>query len=476
MGVFRIKENVDDFFEKDPFDLLTMDASASPRIGKKAFGIWSSIFGGILLAVVVASAAFFAMTRESRSTTESPYAYFEIRVIGPDGRPAVGASVRDGKKYLGVTDSFGEWRRFMRVRLGSSILLQLEKKSVNGTYFGSKSLAIPMLPPKKGDLEIKGSVQLEPEGGKAAREKRIVGLPPQPSSPEEEGAAQSAASLSSGQVDPAVKISDTDQQGAAVDQGSVWFETEIPNSATLLPLIDALKRRALELGLRVTQDSPWRLRLTDHSRADARLVQVEAFSGNGAASNRLFSFLRVPGESLHLTARDILWAATLHAEKSYAVTRDGALWRLLPSPGPLWGLSAGKVLFDPSGQTHAVITSPNQDGLILSNVHGDPCKGASHCFLTSPGTKRLPPVAGWQLLSLRLFAGAGDVPQVYVSGYEAHPREANLYEYWGAPEAAANITVIRSGRVTYRGRIQAKPGIVPMVHLPSQPVARATTR
>ena len=476
MGVFRIKENVDDFFEKDPFDLLTTDVSASQKVGKKAFGIWSSIFGGILLAIVVAGAAFYAVTRASRSTIESPYAYFEIRVIGPDGRPAVGASVRDGKKYLGVTDSFGEWRRFMRVRLGSSVLLQFEKKAVNGIYLGSKSLAIPMLPPKKGDLEIKGSIQLEPEAGKETREKRIVGIPPQASSPEEEGSAQSAASSPSGQDHPAAKISDSDQQGAAVDQGSVWFEAERPNTATLLPLIDALKRRALELGLSVTQDSPWRLRLTDHSVGEARLVQVEAFSGSGAAAKGLFSYLRVPGESPHLTARDILWASTLHAVKSYAVTRDGALWRILPSPEALWALSPGKVLLDSSGQTHAVITSPSQDGLILSDVHGDPCKGASHCFLTSPGTKRLPPVAGWQLLSLRLFAGVGEVPQVYVSGYEARPREGNLYEYWGAPQGAANITVIRRGRLTYRGRIQAKPGIVPMVHLPSQPVARATTR
>lgn len=493
MGVFRTKENVDDFFEKDPFDLFRLDLPSEKSRASRRTGFWSSLFLGAFLALVVAGAGFWAVTREQRAKSDSPFAYFEMRVISPDGRPVAGAMIREGKKQLGVTDSFGEWRRFMRVHLGSSILFDIKKETASRSLVATKSLAIPLTAPKSGDLEIKGSVQLEPEGGSGSHERRMVERPSvktnesfaRPPETIDVTPTESAQTLPPPQTSAAepdmvatVKTSSngTDQggQGNAVDQGAIWFEADGGNTEAIAPLLGALKQRSLELGLRVVPDSAWRLRILDLTAQGARLVRVEGLSGPRPDGPGLFRYLRTQLESPAQTARDILRAATVHATKSYQINRDRAGWRILPPSEPLWALTSGKVLFDQAGRTHAVITGPQGEGLFLAPDQGDPCGGAPTCLVTSPGAKRLPPVSGWQLMSLRVLAGGGDQPQVYVSGYEAHPRDGNLYEYWGLPQGAANISVLRGDRVVYRERVPIRVGVTPTVHLPSPPVAQLT--
>jgi hypothetical protein len=71
-------------------------------------------------------------------------------------------------------------------------------------------------------------------------------------------------------------------------------------------------------------------------------------------------------------------------------------------------------------------------------------------------------------------AALGEQIQVYVSGYEARPKDKDHYEYWGAPEGVANISILRDGKAVYRGRIEARPGTIPTVMVPSLPVAQVT--
>lgn len=492
MGVFRIKENVDDFFEKDPFELFSLDTQESRPKARKSAGFWSSVLIGVLLAIIVAGGAFYALTREKRSDNETPFAYFEVRVIGPEGRPVAGAVIREGRKYLGVTDSFGEWRRFMRVRLGSSVLLDVRKELGAGALLATKSLAIPLSHAKSGDLEIKGSVQLESVEGAAAREKKVVGIKPAPSSSAMENApsanpssAPSSNVMSSrtppsgveSQVEDKTAVSQgpgPEFRGAEVDSGTVWFESDSVGGAggATGVVIQALKQRANELGLRVTENSAWRLRLTDVEAPGARLIKVDSYGGTKFDGRPLASFIRVAQDTPMQTARDILWATTIHAVKSYQISKAGDAWRIVSPSQGLWALSAGKVLVDSLGRTYSVYGAPGGDGFFLSASQGDPCSGVMSCTVTSPGVRSFPPVAGWQLLSLRVRAAMGEHLSVYVSGYEARPKEKDLYEYWGAPEGPANISIIRGGKAIYRGRIQARPGVIPTVVVPSLPVAQ----
>lgn len=491
MGVFRIKENVDDFFEKDPFELFSLDTPESRPKARKSAGFWSSVLIGVLMAVIVAGGAFYALTREKRSDNETPFAYFEVRVIGPEGRPVAGAVIREGRKYLGVTDSFGEWRRFMRVRLGSSVLLDVRKELGAGALLATKSLAIPLSHAKSGDLEIKGSVQLESVEGAAAREKKVVGVKPVPSSSSVDNtlstnpsSAPSPSVMSSrtppvGLDSPGEDKTAASQgpapevRGAEVDSGTIWFEPDGVGGAGGASgvVIQALKQRASELGLKVTENSTWRLRLTDVEAPGARLIKVDSYGGSKFEGRPLVSFIRVAQDTPMQTARDILWATTIQSVKSYQISKAGDAWRITSPAQGLWALSAGKVLVDSIGRTYPVYAAQGGDGFFLSASQGDPCSGAMSCTVTSPGVRSFPPIAGWQLLSLRVRAAMGEQINVYVSGYEARPKDKDLYEYWGAPEGVANISIIRGAKAIYRGRIQARPGVIPTVVVPSLPVA-----
>jgi hypothetical protein len=84
-----------------------------------------------------------------------------MKVIDDTGHPVAGAKVLYEEKKIGVTDSFGEWRRFMRAPLGKTITFLVQKNSEHGTYKVYKNIAIPPSPPKQGaDIEISSKILL----------------------------------------------------------------------------------------------------------------------------------------------------------------------------------------------------------------------------------------------------------------------------------------------------------------------------
>lgn len=74
---------------------------------------------------------------------------FEVRAIDPSGHPVAGAEVWLQEQQVGVTDSFGVWRRTMRVDSGAEAKLLFKKKysalhrrSPAGEYAGEKSFTV----------------------------------------------------------------------------------------------------------------------------------------------------------------------------------------------------------------------------------------------------------------------------------------------------------------------------------------------
>ena len=59
-----------------------------------------------------------------------------------------------------MTDSFGEWRRFVRVKLGRSLPLQLGKLQNGEAIAASRQLQIPATMPETGALSIKGRIEM----------------------------------------------------------------------------------------------------------------------------------------------------------------------------------------------------------------------------------------------------------------------------------------------------------------------------
>ena len=168
MGVLKIRENKD-LYEQDPFEMFSTDEpwDTKPQEGPQPVRRQQSntlgfILIGLLVIGVTSLVTYLSATRNSAEVSQKPYAYLELKVLNADGRPVPGANVATNAKSLGLTDSFGEWRRFMRVALGESMALEVTKSMDGKTRAIVKNLLIPTKLPTIGELEVKASIQFEP--------------------------------------------------------------------------------------------------------------------------------------------------------------------------------------------------------------------------------------------------------------------------------------------------------------------------
>ena len=159
MGALRIIRTQDDLLQQ-----VIIDRSAAPVPKFSPYSGRPSLVATILvaagLALAITSAVFWRVSLTNAVVAEEPFVYFEIKAIGPDGRAVAGAIVTSAGTEMGVTDSFGEWRRFVRVKLGATLPVQLTKVQAAETIAATRNLAIPTVMPDAGALSIKGRIEL----------------------------------------------------------------------------------------------------------------------------------------------------------------------------------------------------------------------------------------------------------------------------------------------------------------------------
>ena len=113
----------------------------SYRISKKHFTV-----AGILL-VIIGISAFFSIENISKmfahDVKKQARILFEIKVIDESGRPVQGATVEKDHFTVGMTDSFGEWRRYLQTESGSILSLNISKQVGNQIWKTSKKYSIP---------------------------------------------------------------------------------------------------------------------------------------------------------------------------------------------------------------------------------------------------------------------------------------------------------------------------------------------
>lgn len=545
MGVLRFKEDVEEILEKDPYELFQIETPH--RMGRKLSpGALGAAALGVALAFGIAAVAFWNARRPATAGGDTPYAYFEVRALDPDGRPVAGAVVKEAGQAVGVTDSFGEWRRFMRVKPGATVMLEIAKSIGQTTLSATKAMAVPPTMPADGDLELTGSVQLVRNGDTASAVKSsekkakaraaIAAAEGDPRAAMKELAAQVDAEIAavektiqrenaelarrkaegegaaiSGRAAPFVADGGADAEmgdvptqpvaagedaasedetaggGRALDGASIWIVVE--DKGQFAPLTEvgaALKRRARELGARLDPKSPMRVIVRDLVAPGtgedglAHLVQVTAeVARDGGSSETMFSYLRNYQDDATATARDVLWAATMHAPVAHEVEKVGKDWLIGAPTARLWALTPGRLLQRTDGELIPVVATAG-DQQTLKLLLGDdeaPCAaGAERCALVTPGIARVAPIPGWRRLTLNLHGvvgdGNGDL-KVYVSGFAATPvaGQRGAYSYWGQPGGSANLTVLREGRVALRSRLAASAKGQASATMPFGPVA-----
>ena len=100
------------------------------------------IASGFLATVCLGLLAFFLPNLMVEKSARPPFRLIEVRAVSDDGQLIPGASVKLGKSKEGLTDAFGEWRRFIRIREGSQLSVKVVKSGKNGYWYGYRRLNV----------------------------------------------------------------------------------------------------------------------------------------------------------------------------------------------------------------------------------------------------------------------------------------------------------------------------------------------
>lgn len=430
---------------------------------------------------------------------ELVYAYFEVRAVDGAGRPVAGASVKNAGKKVGTTDSFGEWRRYMRVPLGATVPLTISKATTGEPLYAIKNFAVPPEKPEKSDMELRASVQLQTGTGvavaaaapmvttkdanaqaaKNAPNDTLVGSQTSPAAapaaaapPVEAKQEVSTAAVVASEATSSSEAETQAQTGSESDSATftssheaIWFEVGSAHSNSVLQqsILPALVQRARELGLRVDQRASWHVRLNslmDPPRAigadGAGLIEITTTD----QTHHPRQFLRNYQSDPKMTVKGILYGLSHQVNKNIAVYQKDQRWvAMLPKESSeLWRIAGGMSLTNGTRES-LVSTEAYADakfrGYYLSSSE-NPCgSGKTNCELKTRSFAETPAVASWTRLKLRMTTASKekDSMKVFVSGYEAHPTGDNVLEYWGQDHAKANVTIVQNGKLVLRTQI-----------------------
>jgi hypothetical protein len=95
--------------------------------------------------------------------------YFDIKAIDHDGHPVSGAKVYTAAKTLGTTDSFGEWRTFMRLPQRTAITISMEKNLQGERLLVHKNFVIPRVT-HDDEVNIQQTIALVSESRPSTKE------------------------------------------------------------------------------------------------------------------------------------------------------------------------------------------------------------------------------------------------------------------------------------------------------------------
>ena len=416
---------------------------------------------------------YMTRTEEVRS-----FVLIELRSINDTGHPVAGATVYlEGKKF-GVTDSFGEWRRYMRLKPGRDIEVLVHKKGRGGQLMEArKSLVTPELSANRRDSELRVTLELNeskkqsPMARRNSDDKaddRIVEL----DSPELSQALDGDLDEKKKPSGEAMKSS---QDLSSIDIYLKPFTAKRPSlmeahqsrvlSAKILPEMVA---QAHEDGLKISKNAPWKLAISYVPyKGRVGFVKGEVTFRQGDRQYHR-TFIRNFSKTITETAVDLLKLAKVHVNRSYLVYQKRDRWFVAQEgQAKFWNLRHGLRLMNAERKLFAV-KSNGDDELF---VQGEPCgRIKSQCYLLRPSTKEVPPHLGWESFKLRF---SGDLPQgsqVYINGFRAYRKQGH-FAYWAKGGVSHSLMVMSDSQILFRTKVVPSKLQVLEINLP-QKIAR----
>ena len=340
------------------------------------------------------------------------YAYFEVRALDSTGRPIAGATVKNGGKQVGTTDSFGEWRRYMQVPLGGVVPITLVKKTNQQQLLVTKNFAVPPTKPERSEIELRSSLQLSPEGIHQVLKNTgaTQGEKMQHLNQANTSYGDVLSELTRSHIDKSEVLSKPEKaelnssqdplqskslvQDLISDRDAVWIDVVEPNPGELTrKVLPILIQKTKELGLRLERNAPWTIKLTSLIEKPGRIAR------DGGGLFRVTSTIRENDKEQALevlknfqsdpqhTVGVILHSLAGAARKKVLIVKSDHRWvAVLPrKASKIWALTPGATL-NVTGQaiklTHEAFASKEFKGYFIKKDNGLVCSsGAMNCIL-----------------------------------------------------------------------------------------------
>ncbi|MFW7377363.1 MAG: hypothetical protein ACOH5I_00980 [Oligoflexus sp.] len=477
------------YFEvQQPFDLFDdLPLTQSQQVYRRPTApkrppstkIWAIL--GFFMLLAVGAWVFFTFHQRD---VKHPFVFVELRAVTPKGNPLAGAAVQFGEQKMGVTDSFGEWRRYLRLRPGSKIRVRMTKAYQGYQFVAENILQVPIQRPDGREAELKTSLSLQ------LKEQKI---PSQQNQRREASTASSPTQLPVGREKTApstvqdfrVRTSYLSQNHlAAIDIRHVKFEGQTRSlmerhQAGVLRnrIIPELIAQVDEHGLRMDRQAGWKFLLSYIPyEDDVGFIRGELIWRDHQGKPQKSSFLTNFAKTVEESARNLLQMAKRQVNKHYGASFYNGHWYVADIQGlEYWRLTEQTQLMDAAGvwlRLKAVRDGSDKPVWQVVGHDGSPCKNVpatEECALQSASLREAPPQPRWKVQHLQVVGHLPERAEIYISGYQAYAVRPGQWAYWGDAHSAVMVSVIHQQKIFHRARLApSSQGQALVLQLPGQ--------
>jgi hypothetical protein len=435
-----------------------------------------------LLFMLTFLAGFAALGYLRRPHMQAPFVLVEVRAIEETGHPVTAAKVSINNKSMGVTDSFGEWRRYLRLHPGEQLSVELYKAG-EPSYRGSRLLKVPKKRGGEQDLEVKASIEMVTPTSLSKRKERVQQKQRQQVVDETDPEIPDAdydqrrpepTRKATVNVDHATSPSDMNDSslGLYFDDGLTSIALQVspfrgvPSNLLEKHQAEVLEDRILPmlandleaLGIRVEKNAPWKLHLSYVPKRDqVGYIRSQITWQNPFGEAEKTAFVAGYAKTFEETVRAVSSLLRVHMKKSYWAFKEDGKWYIDESSEvkPFWRLKSGMTLSDTNGEKFSIAMVSKQHGTLrwrLNVGNRQPCatvRQKNRCMVSTQSLKEAPPLLGWKQRRLRIHGQVPKNSEVFVAGFQAVPVGDGHWEYWGHPGSNHKALVLSQGRIVH---------------------------
>ncbi len=469
--------------------------SKATRQRRSGLPIKNIVMALAFLAFVLTGFGLFGYFRRTESQT--PYVLLEIRALEESGHPVTAADVMINDKKMGVTDSFGEWRRYLQLRAGDKVTIALDKK---GQLTGFKQVVVPPRGGEKQDIELQISIAMRTlkgvakNAGKSAPRRESAASADQPGATAggtkdidrfdfKDDHAEKPADEDKNTI--ASDLSDTNDSSLGIyfDDGlnriSVGSSKSQAKPGNLMDqrqqdvvhdrILPVLVNDLQNLGLSVDKNSPWKLVLSYISNGEqVGYIRAEIEWHSPFGQTEKSSFIAGFAKSYEETGRALSSLLRLHMKKTYWAFKENGNWFIDEGQQTkdFWRLKNGSTITDTAGEKFPLVMAAQGQGEVghrwkMKVSKTQPCEAVrqrSRCMVSTESLKEVPPLPGWTLKRIRIQGTVPNGADVYVAGFQAHPVGNSSWEFWSRSGSNLKALILANGRIIHSEAFVDSPG------------------